>query len=291
MAQSVSTVQSDIGQVWAAELLRARDKLLSYAQGCNRKYEDKVLRGGEAVRINSIGDITINSSHVRTGADMTINLLRTTPQTLVIDNEDDFLFFLDDVDAKQAMSDLMPEAMRRAAYKLRDTMDSNIATVMAAGVASDNILTARTIGSGAGDADAFELLTEIAAELDEADSPEEGRFVFIPPKFKQALLNDPRRTSFGTTQNLTTYGSGYVGRSVSGLEVFMSNNVPVSGTTYTIIAGNKDATTLAEQIVKYETNRHPLAFGDIHKGLHVYGAKVLRPDEMVKCAVTFSTEL
>src|SRR5688500_13300700 len=121
MPQSVSTVQSDIGQVWAAELLRARDKLLSFAEGCNRRYEDKILRGGDTVRINSIGDITVTTAHVRTGADMTIQLLRTTPQTLVIDNEDDFLFYLDDVDAKQAMSDLMPEAMRRAAYKLRDT--------------------------------------------------------------------------------------------------------------------------------------------------------------------------
>lgn len=286
MAQSVSTVASDISQVWAAELLRARDKLLSYAMGCNRQYESKILRGGDTVRINTVGDITVNSSHVRTGADMTIQLLRTTSQSLVMDSEDDFLFYLDDVDDVQAVSDLMPESMRRAAYKLRDTMDTYIAAAMAAGVSPDNTLAARTIGTGAGDDDAFDLLVDMGVELDESDAPGENRFVFIPPWFSGMLLKDPRRSSFGTTENLRAYGSAYVGRTVGGLEIFVSNNVPVSGSAYTVIAGSKDATTLAEQINKYETNRHPLAFGDIHKGLHVYGAKVLRPDELVKCAVT-----
>jgi hypothetical protein len=291
MAQSASTVQSDVSQVWAAELLRARDKLLSFAQGCNRTYEARVMRGGDTVRINTVGDITVNSTHLRAGADMTIQNLRTTPQTLVMDSEDDFLFYLDDVDSVQAVSEIMPESMRRAAYKLRDTMDSYIATTMAAGVATANVLAARTVGSGAGDSDAFELVVDMGVQLDVNNAPMENRWLFVPPWFAGTLLKDPRRTSFGTTENLRAYGSAYIGRSVGGLEIFVSNNVPVSGLAYTLLAGDKDATTLAEQINKYETNRHPLAFGDIHKGLHVYGAKVLRPDELVKCAVTQSTDV
>src|SRR5689334_7643520 len=120
MAQSASTVGSDISQVWAAELLRQRMKLLSAALGYNRNYEDRVVRGGDTVRINMVGDITIGS-HTR-NQDISIQTLNTTDMSLVIDAEDEFLFYLDDVDAQQTVSDLMPESMKRAAYKLRDTM-------------------------------------------------------------------------------------------------------------------------------------------------------------------------
>ena len=286
MAQSATTVGSDIAQLWAAELQRSREKLLSYAQGCNRQYESRVLRGGDSVRINMVGDITVNTTHSRS-ADMSLQNLQTVDMTLVIDSEDDFAFYLDDVDSTQTISDLMPESMRRAAYKLRDTMDSYIASAMSNGAATT--LTAATVGTGGSDSDAFELLVDLSVKLDEANAPEDNRFVFIPPWYKGLLLKDPRRTSFGTTQNLSTYGSGYLGRTVEGLEVFVSNNVPTSGSAYTVIAGTRDATTLAEQINKYETVRHPTRFGDIHKGLHVYGAKVVRPSELVKVAVTQAT--
>lgn len=287
MAQSASTVGSDISQVWAAELLRQRMKLLSAALGCNRNYEDRVVRGGDTVRINMVGDITIGS-HTR-NADISIQTLNTTDMSLVIDAEDEFLFYLDDVDAQQTVSDLMPESMKRAAYKLRDTMDQYIFTKMNAGVAANNVLTAATVGTGGSDSDAFELLVDISVALDNVDAPEDGRFVFIPPWFAGVLRKDPRRTSFGTSQNLSTYGSGYVGTSVDGLDIMISRNLPTSGGATTLIAGTKDATTLAEQINKYETVRHQLRFGDIHKGLHVYGAKVIRPDELVSVAVTQAT--
>jgi hypothetical protein len=285
MAQSASTVGSNIPQLWAAELQKARRKLLSAAQGCNRMYEDRVLRGGDTVRISTVGDITINTAHSRT-ADLTLQALQTTDQSLVIDAEDDFAFYLDDVDAKQVISDLMPESMSRAAYKIRDVMDQYIFTKMNASAAND--MGDFTVGLGGSDSDIYELMVDVATALDNVDAPEEGRFVFVPPSIAGLIRKDPRRVGFGTSENLRVYGSGYIGTSIGGLDIFISRNLPTSGSSTTLLAGTKSATTLAEQITKYETVRHPLRFGDIHKGLHVYGAKVVRPDELVKLDVTIA---
>jgi hypothetical protein len=57
-----------------------------------------------------------------------------------------------------------------------------------------------------------------------------------------------------------------------------SNNVPnTSNAKYRIIAGHRIATTYAEQIVDLQTYQPEQLFGDAVKGLHVYGAKVVRP--------------
>lgn len=288
MAQSATGNGSDIAQLWAAELQRARQKLLSASEGCNRMYESRILRGGDSVRINMVNDITVNSSHSRS-ADMTLQTLRTTDMTLVIDAEDDYAFYVDDVDQQQMAADIMPEAMARAAYKLRDTMDQYIFTTMSGSVNATNVLTAATVGTGASDSDLYEILVDIDEALDNVDAPSENRFCFLPPFGAALIRKDPRRVSFGTSENLTTYGSGYIGKSIGGMDIFITRNLPTTAGVVTVLAGTRDATTLAEQMSKAEANRHPTRFGDIHKGLHVYGAKVVRPDELVSIALTKAT--
>ena len=53
-----------------------------------------------------------------------------------------------------------------------------------------------------------------------------------------------------------------------------------------VIAGSPIATTYAEQINKVEAYRPQLRFGDALKGLHLYGAKVIRPEALAVATVT-----
>jgi hypothetical protein len=273
--------------MWAAELQRARKKILSATQAVNRKYEGQIKKGGDTVRVNIVGDITV-ANYTR-NSDISLETLDTTAVALLIDQEKAFGFYLDDVDRKQMVADIMPEAMSRAAYKLKDTKDQHLLTTLANGVGETNVLDARTIGHDGGDADPFNLLVDMGVVLDNTDTPEEGRFIFLPPWFCGEILKDPRRTSFGTTKNLAAYGSGYIGRTVGGLEMFKTRNLPTTNSVVTIVAGVRDAATFADQITDYETKRHPFRFGDNHFGLDVYGADVHRPDSLAKCAVTQSS--
>ncbi len=71
--------------------------------------------------------------------------------------------------------------------------------------------------------------------------------------------------------------NGEVGEA-AGFAILKSNNVPnTAGTKYKIIAGHARATAFVEQVLDVQTYKPEKRFGDAVKGLHVYGAKVVRP--------------
>jgi hypothetical protein len=59
----------------------------------------------------------------------------------------------------------------------------------------------------------------------------------------------------------------------------------LSGGGQLAIAGSRIATTYAEQISKVEAFRPEKRFADALKGLHLYGAKVVRPEALVVASV------
>ena len=72
----------------------------------------------------------------------------------------------------------------------------------------------------------------------------------------------------------------------AGFKVSESNNVPVSGSAYTVIAGYRGAATYAEQINDPVGYAPEDAFSEAMKGLHLYGAKVTRPYALASVVAT-----
>lgn len=60
----------------------------------------------------------------------------------------------------------------------------------------------------------------------------------------------------------------------------MSNNLYNDGTDDYEMVRTKKAIAFAGQIDEVKTDPDPYGFGDIVKGLHVYGAKLVRPKEL-----------
>ena len=59
------------------------------------------------------------------------------------------------------------------------------------------------------------------------------------------------------------------------------NNVPnTTGTKFKIMVGHSSATTYVEQVLDIQAYKPEKRFGDAVKGLHVYGAKVVRPNAL-----------
>lgn len=72
--------------------------------------------------------------------------------------------------------------------------------------------------------------------------------------------------------------TGFVGN-IDNMAVFKSNNVPnTAGAKYKIIAGHKSAISFAGQVDSVEAYRPESQFSDAVKGLHVYGAKCIKPE-------------
>jgi hypothetical protein len=272
-----------IPTVWAARLLTALDKSLVYGQPgvVNRDYQGDILEAGNSVKVASIGDVSIGDYTKDTDIDNP-EILTDADQTLVIDQQKYFNFYIDSVDRAQQNVNVLDEAMRRAAYKLNDTADSYIAALMEAAITAGN-----TIGSFAAPKiptkdDAYEYLVDLGTLLDEGNTPIAGRFCIVPAWFHGLLLKDDRFVRSGTALGDHRLMNGEVGEA-AGFMIFKSNNVPnTAGAKYKIIAGHSIATSYAEQIVDVQTFKPEKRFGDAVKGLHVYGAKVLRSQNLAE---------
>jgi len=266
-----------IPTIWSARLLAALSKALVYGQPniVNRDYEGEITGGGDTVKINSIGDPTIGT--YSKNADIADpETLTDAQRVLLIDQQKYFNFQVDDVDKAQQKPSVMDEAMRRSAYRLRDVADSFIASLYT-GVAAGNTIGDDTTPKVPTKSDAYEYLVDLCVLLDEANVPTEQRWCVVPPWFHGLLQKDDRFVKAGTAKTDQVLANGMVGEA-AGFTILKSNNVPnTAGAKYKIIAGHPIAISFAEQVVKVEGYRMEKRFADGVKGLHVYGAKLVRP--------------
>jgi hypothetical protein len=267
-----------IPTVWAARLLTALDKALVYGQAgvCNRDYEGDVREKGNTVKIGSIG--TVSTGNYEKDAEIgDPQVLTDSEQTLLIDQSKYFHFYVDSIDQAQQNVNVLDEAMRESARELRDLADQYLALIMDGGVAAQNKIGTTTTPKVPTKDDAYEYLVDLGVLLDEANAPTDGRFCIVPAWFHGLLLKDDRFVRSGTATGDSRLANGEVGEA-AGLRILKSNNVPnTADAKYKIIAGHSRAITYVDQVLDVHTYKPEKRFGDAVKGLHVYGAKVVRP--------------
>lgn len=272
---------SFIPTVWAARLLSALDGELVYGQAnvSNRDYEGDIRLAGNTVKIASVGDVAIGDYEKDTPIGDP-DILTDTNQTMLIDQQKFFHFFVDSVDRAQQNVNVLDEAMRRSAWKLRDAADTYISGLMDAAIPGGNKIGTLVTPIEPTKDNAYEYLVDLSVLLDESNTPLNGRFCVVPAWFHGLLLKDERFIHAGTLRSDRALSNGAVGEA-AGFTILKSNNVPnTSGEKFRIIAGHRIATTYAEQILDLQTYQPEQLFGDAVKGLHVYGAKVVRADNL-----------
>lgn len=279
-------VTSFIPELWSARLLYNLEKNHVATNLVNRDYEGEIRNAGDTVHINTLGPVAVRT--YAQGTDLSYDALATTDQQLTIDQQKYFAFNIDDVDKAQAAGDLMDTAMARASYSLADVADAFLFGKIAAGGSSDNYVGSAGSPIALTKDNIYQYIVALRTALDKKNVPNVGRTIAIPPEAYALLLQDARFTSVsGVAQGVIE--NGLVGR-VAGFDIYMSNNtVRTSAATpvHSITAQVKDATTYAEQILKTEALRPEASFSDAVRGLHVYGAKVTRPEEIATLFGTF----
>jgi len=266
---------SFIPEVWSATMLTNLKKALRYAQPgvVNRDYEGDIAGQGDTVRIRSINRPTIGT-YTKNSTTINPETLTDAQRALYIDQAKYFAFEVDDIDKAQSPGGELEAALLEAVYGLRDVADQYVAALYS-GAQSANQLGTVSVTTGAL---AYTQLRKLKTKLDEANVPQEGRWCVVPPWYEGLLLEEDkfvRVDASGTDQGLR---NGIIGRAL-GFDVMSSNNAPlVTGDDYAVMAGHPSAISYAEQIVSVEPYRPESAFADAVKGLHVYGAKLVRPD-------------
>lgn len=274
-----------IPTVWSARLLANLEKTLVYGQApvVNRDYEGEISEYGDRVYVHGIGAITV-SDYTRDTTTVNYQLLDDSRVEMVIDRSKYFAFRVDDLDKAQQKPKVIDAASQKATRTLGNVADQHIASFYtAAGLNIDN-------GSGAGvqlTADnVYSFLVRASVMMDEANVPAEGRYMIVPPWAAGLMLqNDKFITKAEPTRTVL---NGQIAR-VAGFDVLKSNNVPVTGTTTQvshITAGHSSAISYAEQIAKTEGLRLQNSFSDAVRGLHLYGAKVMQPNALLRLQAT-----
>lgn len=273
-----------VPEVWSAALLQNLRNKLVYAQAgvINRDYEGDIARAGDTVHITSFADPAVRA-YTRNGT-ISWDLLTDSGQTLVIDQQNYFAFKVDDIDRRQALEGFVEETTSGASYNLATEADEFVATTIAAGVDAGNAVGAVTVATPEA---AYDLLVELRTLLVRSNTPDQGRYVVVPPEFYGLLLKDDRfirLDASGTTDGLR---NAQVGRAAN-FDVVEANTVPEAAGVFTLLAGHSIATTYADQILNTEALRLENTFGDGIRGLHVFGAKVVRPTNLASALVTIS---
>lgn len=270
-----------IPELWSANIMLELQKNLVYGSAVNRDYEGDIANYGDTVHITGIANISIGNYKAHTDIAIEQATGRDAGE-LVIDQSKYFAFEIDDVEKRQAMNNLTAAYSQDAAYKLRDLADQYLAGLMEADAKSK--LNTAVVATAT---KAYDTIVDLATALDKQNVPDAGRWVIVNPDFYGLLRKDDRFVA-GSESAHSTLLNGVVGEA-AGMTILKSNTVPApkSGSTSTqadegsvIIAGTNAATTFAEQIVKVEATRKEKGFDDIVKGLHLYGAKVVRPEAL-----------
>ena len=278
-------VTNFIPDLWSAKLLVALRKKAVAANLVNRDYEGEIKREGDSVKITSINDVTIGDYTAHN--DITWEDIDDATRSLIIDQAKYFAVELDDIERaqeKKGGKSALDQAVENAAYQLRDVCDAFLLDAMNdAAEATGNDLGTVAIHTTA--RNLYDAFVDLSVKLDEANVPEEGRWCVVKPALHGRLLKLDEFISAGDALGAATRTNGYVGE-VAGLALYKSNNLPAvtdaAATGGLAVAGHSMATTFAEQILKMKAVDRENRFAEGVKGLHVYGAKVVRPTAVAK---------
>lgn len=287
-------VDTFIPEVWAADLMVAlrEDHIFGQPGVINRDYEGEISQYGDTVHIGSLSRPAV-STYTKNVTAINPETLATTDQTLLIDQAKYFAFEVDDVDARQARNGgaLLDRAASESAFAVSGVVDGFLS-----GLITTNAGNVLAPGTAASPNAAYLIVLALKLKLDKAKVPATGRFLIVAPEFQALLLQDPRYVDAAQYGSNTPILNGEVGR-ILGFNVMVSLTIP-QGTAATapavsnfVVAGHGMATTFAEQVSKVEAYRPQDSFGDAIKGLHLYGAKVVRPEALAVMDVDVTTGL
>lgn len=261
-----------ISTVWSETLLKKLDAEYIGVKNCSRDYEGDIRGKGSTVKICGIGDITI-SDYTKDTDLAAPEALTDSAATLVIDQAKSFNFQIDDIDKAQSTPKIMELAMSQAASALADVADKYIYSLYSQ-VSSENTETVEALT----DDNIIDTIIALRKKLYlKGVNNNVPICLEVSPAVAMVLIKAKLWTS---SDNSSLISNGSLGN-IIGFEVFVSPNVHVDESGYSkCFARTKRAVAFAEQLNEVEAYRPESRFADAVKGLHLYGAKIVYPDEI-----------
>lgn len=271
VANTITNFQQTI---WSASILRSLDKITSLRNHCNFQYE-KDSKNAKEVKI-----LSVNRPTIRTyvpGTAITREGASDSSQLLQLNQYRYFNFEVEDIVKAQSVPGLMEALTDEAGKGLALEGDKYVAAVIKEAVDGSEVTASTVITLS--NSNAMASVEEGFATLYSNDCKVSDTFYLeLAPKvfttYRQCLTEL-------STNNPELLKKGAVGK-INNAYVCIENCLPEAsdgGSVYNILRTEK-AVAFAEQIEKVEHYRPEDAFTDAVKGLYVFGAKIVRPNEI-----------
>ena len=265
--------------IWSKQIQMDLSKFMVFREICNTKFQGEAGRG-KTVRIVGIGKPSVKNyvpgtsidaaeTPADTSMDMPINQWKYTN------------FLVDDVDAAQAHVDIMKSLMKGSAEQHAEAADTYIASLLKdASIAEKGTVLTKTIATPE---EAKAVVDEAFVGLwDKGVKTGKDTYIVVSPWFYSLFKSSLTEI---LTNNVEMVERGIFGM-YNGAYVKMSNNVAKDGGADCLAVLTKDAIAYADGIEEVEAYRPQDSFSDAVKVLHTFGAKVVRPEQIVTIKAT-----
>ncbi len=308
-----------IPTLWSGKLLAKFYQNTILSEITNTDYEGELKNQGDTIRIRLAPSISISDYTV--GQTLAYEVPTPSFQDMQINKGKYFGVQVNDVLAYQADMELMNMFTEDAAKQLKIAIENEVffnsfvtegPAALNKGAAAGAISAAYNLGTDTAPIDqatpenVLNAILRMSTALDEQNVPEDGRFLVISPYDRHLLMQSNIAQAYFTGDQSSTIRTGKIGM-LDRFNVYVSNLLPKgaaaknlvaglsatsTGSTLasakarrTMIAGTKSAVSFAMTIDKTEPLRNQTDFGDIVRGLAVYGRKVTKPEALVVAQV------
>jgi len=208
----------------------------------------------------------------------------------------------EDVTSSQMLLDWAPIWQDDAAEAVRVAIDTEVlgwlpghlnelCSGIAAGPDSDINMGSQDAPVAITKTTSVDVVEECATLLDEMNCPDEGRFMYIPPKFKARLLTSELKEASLTGDAKSVLRNGIIGE-IDRFTMLRSNLIPralVDGKiVYSLCFGWNESLAFAHGIQLVESLRSEHYIGTKIRGLSVFGYQVIN-DDLIGCLQCYMT--
>ena len=280
-----------IPAIWSGKILRNLYAATVVAAIAQTDYEGEIKGQGDTVHIRTTPVISI-SNHVK-GQKLVYETPEVSLVDLLINNGKSWSFISDDVDRHQADYNYVSNWTADAAERLKIAIDTDVlANIYSQAHASNKGLTAGAISGNVSlgvsgtplsidKTTVLDFIIDAGQVLDEQNVAESGRYLVLPAwaaaMIKKSDLKDASLAGDGTS----VMRNGRIGM-IDRFEIYASNLLHYQTDTvktFDCPFGQKIGLTFATQLIENEgPMRSPDFFGDLYRGLNVYGYKVVKPE-------------
>ena len=297
-----------IPEIWSGKLIEKFYAATVLAAISNTDYEGEIKSYGDRVKIRTKPTLIINNYLVN--GDLALQRPAGSSVELTIDQGKYFAAIIDDVIEKQSDINNMSLWSDDASEQMKIVVDTDVLTFLLnqansanrglnAGLISGNInlgVTGTPIASvgrnpQTGQVEIIDILLRLGQALDEQNIPETGRWVVMPTWATFQIKRSELREVFVSGDSVSILRNGKFGQ-IDRFTIYASNLLPngvaagLAAGEWVIFAGHAHGLTFASQLTNVETIRSERTFGQILRGLQVYGRQVLDNKALAQAIVT-----